>query len=59
MNEQRNTKKNNMENNMDNNIMGKRIQKRMIWKKKNYRRNASLARRPPPAAFELTFGKKI
>ena len=25
----------------------------------NYRRNASLARRPPPAAFALTFGKNI
>ena len=25
----------------------------------NYRRNASLARSPPPAAFALTFGKNI
>ena len=27
--------------------------------KNNYRRKASLARRPPPAAFALTFGKNI
>ena len=40
---------------MENNWIDRGIQK----KKNNYRRNASLARSPPPAAFALTFGKNI
>ena len=42
---------------MENNLMAKEWQKKLY--EKNYRRNASLARRPPPAAFALTFGKNI
>ena len=64
---QRNTRNNNMET-----IEWEKEYKKELWKtiecameykknnmKNNYRRKASLARRPPPAAFALTFEKDI